>query len=181
MKKKALVLLANGLEEIEAITIIDILRRGNIEVTTSSLDKIRVRGSHDIIIEADTNLSAVSSEIFDAIILPGGMPGSENLKNDRQVIQILKNMNNQGKIIAAICAAPMALYEAGLLDNKKFTMHPAVSEKIPLKCSSEQVICDQNIITGQASGAAIIFAFKIVENLLDLQSVNEINQSVLLK
>lgn len=179
MNKKLIVPLVKGFEEIEAITIIDILRRAEIDVISVGLKSLRVRGSHNIVVEADTNLEEVRNVDFDGIVLPGGMPGASNLKNDVRVIRMVKTLFKEGKLIAAICAAPLVLYEAGILDGKRFTVHPSVSDQISLNPLSEQVVVDENVITGRASGAALKFSFKIVEKLLGKDKVSEVNKSVL--
>ncbi len=181
MIKKAIVPLADGLEEIEAITIIDILRRAKIEITTAGLTNNSILGSHNIKIESDTTIDKIDSDNFDIIVLPGGMPGTINLMNNQKVIQLIQDMNNSNKIIGAICAAPMVLYHAGILDNKKFTMHPGVIGKIPLSPLPDQIMEDGNIITGQASGAAVLFSLKLVEKICGSPVKQEVNKGVLYK
>ena len=122
--KKVLVLLAEGFEEIEAITIIDVLRRAELPVTVASLTSPRVNGAHDIIVLADCLLDEVKDQSFDAIILPGGMPGSRNLRDDARVIALLQQQQRQGQYIGAICAAPIALEAAGVLQGKRATSFP---------------------------------------------------------
>jgi 4-methyl-5(b-hydroxyethyl)-thiazole monophosphate biosynthesis len=179
VNKKLIVPLAEGFEEIEVITIIDILRRAEIDVISVGLKSLRVRGSHNILVEADTNLEEVKNTDFDGIVLPGGMLGVSNLKNDMRIIRMVKTLFKERKLITAICAAPLVLYEAGVLNGKKFTVHPSLSDQIPLYPLSEQVVVDENVVTGQACGAALKFSFKIVEKLLGRDKVSEVNKSVL--
>ena len=181
MSKKIVVFLADGLEEIEAITSIDILRRAELDVTTVTLKNKQVHGSHDVDIMAEDELDNLVTSDFDGIVLPGGMPGSTNLRDDERVIDIVKKMDNQNKLVAAICAAPMVLAKAGILEDNKFTIHPGVEDQIDLKSTGARTFVDDNIITGIASGAALEFAFKIVEKLLGKEKVDEINQGVIAK
>ena len=123
---KVLVLLANGFEEIEAVTVIDILRRAGIQVTTASIDnELKVTGSHEIAIEADTLLGAVYQNPFDMIVLPGGEPGTTHLQKDPLVKTVLQNHYQNNGHVAAICAAPRLYDEWGFLDKKKGTCHPS--------------------------------------------------------
>jgi 4-methyl-5(b-hydroxyethyl)-thiazole monophosphate biosynthesis len=179
--KKLIVPLAEGLEEIEAVSIIDILRRAEIEVTTAGLDSTRILGSHKITIEADELLEDLKPNNYDGIVLPGGMPGTLNLKNNPLIISVLQNFFDAGKLIGAICAAPMVLYEAGILEGKDFTMHPGVKDEIPLEAKNVQVVEDGNMVTGQASGAAVLFALTIVKKLQGQKKMDEVNQGVLYK
>ncbi len=178
---KILVPLADGLEEVEAITIIDILRRGGADVVTAGLTAKTIHGSHDILIQADELIENLTIETFEGIVLPGGMPGTLNLKKNKYVLRALQKLNEQGKLIAAICAAPMVLYEAGILYGTTFTMHPGVEDDIPLTPKNEQVVEYGNIITGQASGAATFFALRLVEKLFGKEKMEAVNQGVLFK
>jgi protein deglycase len=130
--KKVLVPLAQGCEELEAVTIIDILRRADIEVTTASLDDKPVRASRNTVLIADTTLDKAMAHEFDMIVLPGGLPGADHLRNDVRIIGLLQKMAKAGKYTAAICAAPMALAAAGLLTNKNATSYPGVLQKMKL-------------------------------------------------
>lgn len=178
---KILVPLAQGLEEIEAITIIDILRRSGADVTTAGLEALEITGSHQIEIKADKILANLNHEKFDGIVLPGGMPGTLNLKNDTRLKEMIQKMNNSGKLVAAICAAPMVLYEAGVLKYKRFTMHPAEKDKVKYIPEEEQVVEDGNIVTGQASGAAVFFALTLVKKLFGPEKMDAVNQGVLFR
>lgn len=179
--KKILVPLAQGLEEVEAITIVDILRRGGAQVVTAGLDSKTILGSHKITIYADELLETVKNNEFDGIILPGGMPGSLHLKNDERVISLIKKLHQKEKLVAAICAAPMVLYQAGVLENKSFTIHPATRNEVPLNSQPTQIIEDGNIVTGQASGAATIFSLTLVKKLFGQEKMNEVNKGVCYK
>lgn len=156
--------LAEGFEELEAVTIIDILRRADIETVTASLRSTAVTGSHGITVTADTVLTG--DEVFDGIVLPGGIPGSINLKKDPRIIRLLKSINDAGGITAAICAAPIVLAEAGLLQGRHYTCYPGYEDEIGKEgYTAAPVTEDGNIITGRGAACAIPFALKIVERV----------------
>jgi protein deglycase len=161
---KVLVPLAPGFEEIEAITIIDVLRRAEIDITTLFLEKNPVPGSHDISILGDADIDEINPEDYNFIILPGGMPGSINLNNDKRVINLIQNIYDREGYIAAICAAPLVFGEAGLLKEKNATCYPGFEERLlGAKYLNEPVVVHDNIITGKGAGCSLDFALKIVE------------------
>ncbi len=165
--KTALVLLATGFEETEAVTIIDVLRRGEVKVTSASLGDTLVQGAHDITVKADVRLGELDDTTFDAVILPGGMGGTENLMNSMAVIKILQRHASSAKIVGAICAAPWVLEKAELLDDRKATIYPGLEGKL---CSAaatvaDHVVSDGNIITSQGPGTAMKFAVALVGRL----------------
>ncbi len=163
---KVLVPLAEGFEEIEAVTIVDVLRRTDIDVITVYLDNNPVIGAHDIPVTADKGIHEINSDDIDSIILPGGMPGSENLKNSKTIIDIVKKIYSKEKLVAAICAAPIVLGHAGILHGKKATCYPGFEKEIKgAYCVDKPVVTDGNIITGSAAGSALPFALEIVKNL----------------
>jgi 4-methyl-5(b-hydroxyethyl)-thiazole monophosphate biosynthesis len=161
--KTALLLLADGFEEIEAVTIIDVLRRGNVAVTTASLAGKHVRGSHDISIESDTLFEHISIENFDALVLPGG-PAAKTLREDAHVQATVRAAVAAGKLVAAICAAPTALEAAGVLAGKRATSYPG-SPLPSAQLLDEGVVEDGNIVTSRGPGTAMAFALKLVERL----------------
>jgi 4-methyl-5(b-hydroxyethyl)-thiazole monophosphate biosynthesis len=159
----ALVLLADGFEEIEAVTIIDVLRRGEVAVTTASLGGKHVRGSHDIAIEADALLERVNVADYDALVLPGG-PASKTLREDARAQAAIKQAAAEGKLVAAVCAAPTALEAAGVLRGKRATVYPG--DALPsAHFVEERVVEDGNIITSRGPATAMAFALKVVERL----------------
>ena len=163
MSRKMAVLLAEGFEEIEAVIPIDVLRRLEFEVVTVSLGG-KVSGSHGIIFDPDCLIDALDAAALDAVILPGGLPGAENLKNSPQVINLVREMYNAGKIVAAICAAPIALAQAGIMKGKTCTGYPMALVKDALadaNYTAEKVEHDGNVITGKGPGAAFDFAVEI--------------------
>lgn len=175
-----LIPLAPGCEELEAVTVIDILRRAGIKVVTAGLAAGSVRCSRDTVLLPDVHLDDVVSQAFDMIVLPGGMPGSENLKNDARVTSILKRMAAQGLYVAAICAAPMALHAAGLLEGKTVTSFPGVLDRLPGKhhYSREAVVVDGHVITSRGPGTAMDFALTLVELLRGRETRQEVEASL---
>lgn len=163
---KVLVLLAQGCEEIEAVTIIDILRRAGVEVTSAGLDDLPVLGSHNVMLTADTTLDLAQHQDFDMIVLPGGLPGTTNLGNDKRLIALLQQMAQRQKYVAAICAAPSVLAAAGLLDGRKATCYPTCLDDFPkVNLQAAAVVEDGNIITSRGPGTAMDFALALVERL----------------
>jgi 4-methyl-5(b-hydroxyethyl)-thiazole monophosphate biosynthesis len=159
-----LVPLANGFEEIEAVTVIDVLRRAGMSVVTAGLPGSQVRGSRGIQVMADTRLEKVDPSKFDAIILVGGNPGYINLGRSNKVLDMVVKFNLDKKLIGAICAAPSILANAGILEDRAATIYPGMEREIP-RPKGKRVIQDDNIITSQGPGTAMEFALKIVETV----------------
>jgi len=180
--KKVLVPLAEGFEEIEAITIIDLLRRAGAEVTVASLEKRNVQGSHGLRVIADTVIDEILNDDFDLIVLPGGVPGAPNLMGDARIIKLLQDQAAANKASAAICAAPAVLQEAGLTDQKTITSHPAWADRMTTAIhTAARVETADLLITGQAAGSAMEFSFKLIESLFGAEKVAEVNAGVLAK
>ncbi len=147
---KVCVLLAPGFEEIEAITIIDVLRRASIDVVALGVSGGQVRGSHGIGVAADRALAEAESEPWDMVILPGGMPGSTNLRDDPRVQALISRQAKEGKRIAAICAAPIALGKAGVLKGKKATSYPGFEDQLAgASFQTDRVVRDGTILTSR--------------------------------
>ena len=164
--KTALVLLATGFEEIEAVTIIDILRRAEINVTVAGLENDLVTGSHQIPIKPDVYYKDINANDFDLLVLPGGQPGSTNLKQDPLVLKWLQQRHMKHKLSAAICAAPTVFQEAGILNNINITSYPSEQDKFSVaNYKKDSVVQDGTIITSRAVGTAISFSLKLVEEL----------------
>lgn len=162
---RVLVPLARGFEELEAITIIDLLRRAGIEVVVAGLEDGPVRGSHDITVTPDTTLAAALGETFDMVALPGGLPGSDHLAADPRLRKLLQEMAASGRFTAAICAAPRALAAAGLLDGRRATSYPgALAEDVMAGLSYEEaaVVTDGKVITSRGPGTAMDFALALI-------------------
>jgi 4-methyl-5(b-hydroxyethyl)-thiazole monophosphate biosynthesis len=165
---KVLVPLATGFEEIEAVGIIDVLRRAEIEVVTASIsDKREVNGANGIMILADDFISNAKSDDFDMIVLPGGIPGALHLKEDENVQRLLKEFDDKGKSVGAICAAPIALRSSGVLKSK-YTCYPSYENEIGVdgyQGAQSKVVIDENVMTSRGPGTAICFALEIVKKL----------------
>lgn len=159
----ALLLLAEGFEEIEAVTIIDVLRRGGVAVTTASLGGKHVKGSHDIVLEADTLLAEASVDDFDALVLPGG-PAAKTLREDARAQAAIVRASRAGKWLAAVCAAPTALEAAGVLRGKRATAYPG-SQLPSAHYVEEAVVEDGKLVTSRGPGTSMAFALKLVERL----------------
>lgn len=166
--KKIAVLVASGFEEIETIGIVDILRRGELHCDLVGLENV-VTGAHGISIQCDKVIDDKISQEYDMIVLPGGRPGADNLRDNDLIIKAIKDMNDENKWIAAICAAPIALERAGVLEDKNFTAYPGYDEIIKSGNYKEDiVVVDGKIITSR--GPATVFEFSY--SLLDLLGVD---------
>jgi protein deglycase len=164
--KRVLVPLAEGFEELEAVTIIDVLRRAGIEVVIASLDASPVTGSHGIRISADTPLAALMEQDFDMIALPGGMPGADRLKKDARITEIVRRLHERGRPVAAICAAPMVLNAAGVLDGRRATSYPGfLKDAKRATIVGDAVVVDRGVITSRGPGTALDFALALVTEL----------------
>jgi protein deglycase len=165
--KTALVLFAEGSEELEAVTIINILRRGGVTVSLAGLTSGALRGSRGITLQPDTTLEAALNQEFDMIVLPGGQPGTNNLKADARVLQLVKKMHAQEKYVTAICAAPSVLATAGLLDGKRATSFPTALNNFPnVDLQVAAVVEDGKLITSRGPGTAMDFALTLLERLV---------------
>ena len=181
MSEKALIILADGFEEVEAITSIDILRRAQVDVIIAALSAKPVTGAHGIKINADILLDQFNQDI-DALVLPGGSPGSENLNKSKKVHEIISRAFKANKVVAAICAAPALVLEpAGILKNKRATCYPGMEKLFSrnVKFVEEAVVRDGNLITGRGIGAALRFALCIVEALIDKPTAEALAEKVL--
>jgi len=167
MKKDVLVPIADGVEEIEAVCIIDTLRRAEANVVVASVGNLSVTASRDTRITADTTLAQCTGQTFDLIALPGGMPGATHLAQCPELIQMLKDQKQSGRLFAAICAAPAVVLQPNtLLEGIRATCYPSLQDQIdPGYVSREPVVVDQNCITGQGPGFALAFALELVEQL----------------
>jgi 4-methyl-5(b-hydroxyethyl)-thiazole monophosphate biosynthesis len=173
---KIAVQLAEGFEEIEAISIIDVLRRAGIDVTVISISRqVEVTGAHAIKIIADQIFEKTNFKDFDMIVLPGGMPVALNLQNHKGLQKQILDFHKRGKLLGAICAAPMVFGNLGILKNETATCYPGFEDQLKeAKVSEDSVIHSGNIITGKGAGVAIEFALKIVELLKGEELANEL-------
>lgn len=178
----ALLPLAEGFEEIEAITLIDVLRRGGVDVTTAALTQRLVKGAHGIAVEADTLLESVLQRDFDLIVLPGGLPGAHHLRDDARVQQLLQRAAQQGRYTAAICAAPLALASAGLLNGKRATGYPGSIDKLNIPgmtLQSDKVVQDGKVITSRGPATAMVFALHLLALLCGDAPAHQVGQGLL--
>lgn len=164
--KKVAVLLANGFEEIEALTVVDVIRRAGEICHMVSIEEEIVVGTHNIEVKAD---KIISDDIksYDMIVLPGGMPGSTNLRDNLKVIELIKYFNEKNKYIGAICAAPIILEKANIIDGKNITSYPGVQDDLK-SCnyvSEHRVVVDGNIITSRGPATALEFSYRLLDKL----------------
>ncbi len=177
-----LVPLAEGFEEIEAVTIIDVLRRAGIEVTTAYLFNREVNGANGITVLANVSIDDVVAEEYDMMVLPGGMPGAEHLRDDARVQALLQAFDRGGKRIGAICAAPIALDKAGVLeDSDDYTCYPSYDAQISHGRFTDRykVVKSGNVLTSRGPGTAICFALAIVRELAGEESYNALKAGLL--
>lgn len=174
------IFMADGCEEIEGLTVVDVVRRAKMEIVTISVTgKKEVTGSHNVTFFADALASEVNYDELDGIVLPGGMPGILNLGADETVNRVIKEFAAAGKLVCAICAAPSVLGAAGILEGKHATCHPGFEEKlIGATTSEDEVVVDGNIITSRGMGTAIAFALSIVRYFKDDAAVEEIKKGL---
>lgn len=179
MKKSVLIILADGFEEIEALTPIDLLRRAGIDVTVAGLNSTEITGAHSITVKTDVELSKVQDQPFDAVVLPGGMPGTNNLNASDIVHKIVRNSYRENKLVSAICAAPLVLSDSGILKDKSFTCYPGFENKITNgNFNDSNIIKDNNIITGKGVGKAIDFSLSIISELINEEKAKEIKEQI---
>jgi len=177
---KVLVPLADGCEEIEAVTIIDLLRRAGIEVVVAGLKPGIVTASRGVQMLPDVTLDVALQNDYDMVVLPGGMPGAANLKNDIRIIELLKKMAAAGQYTAAICAAPMVLAEAGLLEGRQATSYPGFLDALPgVTLSSAAVVQDGKVLTSRGPGTAMDFALALVEVLGGTEKRQQVEAALL--
>lgn len=180
---KIIVFLADGFEEVEALTVVDYLRRVGIEVDMVSISgEKNVKGAHAIEVVVDKLIEDLNIEEYEGAVIPGGLPGATNLQKNRHVIKIVKSLHDKEKLLAAICAGPIVLAEAGLIEDKNFTCYPGFHKEIGLGHYMDQdTVRDKNIITGKGPALAIDFALEIVEYLIGPDEKEELKKDILYK
>ena len=177
-KPKALLVIFTGVEEVEAVTPIDLLRRAGIEVTVASLGVEKaIVGRNNIVLTADTDLATVMARPFDVLVLPGG-PGVRLLRGEPTVIEMVEHQAASGRLVAAICAAPTVLKDAGVLLGRSFTAHPSVEDELPELRKSKAVVRDGNVITSRGAGTAIPFALEIIRALVSDAKATEVAAAI---
>ena len=177
---KVLVPLADGFEEIEAVTVVDVLRRGGVEVVTASLhDRLEVRGAHGMKIAADRQFDEAQRDSYDAIVLPGGGGCAEAFKQFKPLHERLLRQHDERRLICAICAAPTVLEVAGVLDAEtEVTCYPSCRDELNRPWVPAPVVHDGTIITGQAPGTAMLFALVVLQTLADEQVARKVAQGM---
>lgn len=173
---KVLVPLAEGCEELEAVTVIDLLRRANITVVTAGLETGPVTASRGVVLMADKTLDEALQDDYEMVVLPGGGPGSDRLDADERIRQLLIRMANSEKFTAAICAAPKVLKSAGLLDGKQATCYPGViqADDLPGLDTGQRVVQDGKVVTSRGPGTAMDFALQLIEILTDRNTRDQV-------
>lgn len=172
-----LIPLAQGCEELEAVTVIDLMRRAGIDVVTAGLDDKPVKASRGTVLIPDTTLDTALKKEYDMIVLPGGLPGADHLNNDSRIQAVLKQMASKDKYTAAICAAPKVLANAGLLSGKQATSFPGVLEALNLSdvsLSQQPVVTDGKVVTSRGPGTSMDFALDLIEKLVGKQKRGEV-------
>ena len=181
MSKKVLVPIADGTEEIEAVCIIDTLRRAGADVTVASVGTLQVTASRGVKLVADVMIANCAGVTYDCIVLPGGMPGAEHLRDSAELIAKLKEQKASDRLYAAICAAPaVVLHHHGLLKNVRATCYPSMQSQLdPNHISNERVVVHGQCVTAQGPAVAIEFALKLVEMLFGLAKAKEVGKAML--
>ena len=173
-----LAILAEGFEEIEAITPIDLLRRAGVEVTVAALGhSIHVTGRNGITMHADTTLVQLPADAADCLFLPGG-PGVKHLRASKLVIELVQRYQSDGRIVAAICAAPTVLLDAGILPGRRHTAHASVQAELPDLIPHERIVWDEHILTSRGAGTALDFGLALVERLCGQETSRKIAESI---
>jgi DJ-1 family protein len=177
---RVVVPLADGFEEIEFSTIVDILRRAGADVITAGLKEGAIEGRSGVKMIPDLSIDKINPDDFDVVVLPGGSPGFVNLGNDERVLNLVKKMYDRGKYVTAICGAPSVLSKAGVLKKRKATIHPTCKEMLgDAQYVDERVVIDGKIITSQGPGTAMEFSMNLVEVLFGREKMEEVNGEVL--
>jgi 4-methyl-5(b-hydroxyethyl)-thiazole monophosphate biosynthesis len=177
MVKKILVPLAEGFEMIEALSIVDVFRRAGAHVDLAAIgDSLEVMSSHNVQVRGDKKIVDCVNETYDLIVLPGGIPGAENLKNSTVLVELLKKQNNEDKLLGAICASPAVVLEHhGMLEGKKATCHPLFIDQLSSQENAgDKVVFDKNCITGKGAGASIEFGLELLGVLMGEEKKKEV-------
>lgn len=177
---KLAVFLAKGFEEIEALTVVDYLRRLDVDVHMISIsDKELVKGAHDIWVTADMMISQIDINNYDGVVIPGGLPGATNLRDNKTVISKVKKMYDKGGLVASICAGPIVLEEAGIIKGKNITAYPGFEDELSGEYKDQNVVVDGNIITSQGPAIAVEFALTIAAYLLGEEKRKSLEEDIL--
>lgn len=182
--KKVMMFFAEGFEEVEALSVVDVLRRGGVEVEMISIDEREVvTGAHGIGVVMNRNIEEITlkdMENIDGFLLPGGMPGTMNLKNSEKVREILCQGNKKGKLLGAICAAPIVFGACDILKGKKATCYPGFEEELTgAEATTDSVVVDGNVVTSRGVGTALDFGLTLLGLLTDEENSKKIKESIL--
>lgn len=180
--KRVVMTFADGFEMVEALTVVDILRRGGVEILMCSItDDLLLTSAHQVKIQMDGFLKDIDINTVDGIILPGGMPGTTNLANSTLVCDWVKQLNAEKKLVAAICAAPTVLGKCGILADKKATCYPTHEKDLNARevINSQMVVVDENVVTSRGMATAMEFGFKLLSILTDDETSQKIRESVI--
>lgn len=175
------VILADGFEEVEAMAIIDVLRRAELDAVIAGLHDGPVASARKVKVIPDTVIDTVKADDFDMIVLPGGQPGSDNLNADPRVKALIKDFSRKGRLIGAICAAPIVLASAGALQGKRATSYPSYKDRLGGAVYEEKsVVVDGNVLTSRGAGTALSFGLAIVEKLVSKEKAQKIKEAMLI-
>ncbi len=175
------IILADGFEEVEATAIIDVLRRAGIDTVVAGLHNGHITSTRKLKIIPDTAIDTVKADDFDMIVLPGGQPGADNLNADPRVKELITSFSRKGKLVGAICAAPIVLASAGVLQGKRATSYPSYKDKLAGALYEEKpVVTDGTVLTSRGAGTALAFALAIVDRLISKEKSQKIKEAMLI-
>lgn len=177
-----LVFLADGFEEVEALTVVDMARRAELKVDLVSInDRLEVRGAHDVVVKADKVFDEINIDDYKALYIPGGQPGATNLMNNKRVVECVNLFNDDEKKVIAICAGPQVLDRAKVLKNGKFTCYPGVEERLEVKDPQDKAfVVEGNITTAMGPALAVLLAVEVVKQLASEEKAEEVSKGFLL-
>ena len=174
----ALFIITEGFEELEAVAPLDILRRAEVDCTLAATEPtLLVTGRNQIRVQADVSLDTALRKSYDLVVIPGG-PGVASLRKDDRVISLVRNQFHEGRLVAAICAGPLVLLDAGVLEGKRSTAHGSVLEQIPGATDEEPVVEDMQVITSRGAGTAVLFGLILAKRLVGVDKANAIASSI---
>ncbi|MEW6118310.1 MAG: DJ-1 family glyoxalase III [Nitrospirota bacterium] len=179
---KVVIVLADGFEEVEAVSIVDVLRRAEIQTVIAGLHDGPIESARKVKVVPDTTVDTIRADDFDMIILPGGQPGSDNLNADERVKGLIKEFCSKGKLTGAICAAPYVLASAGVLSGKRATAYPSYKDRLGTATYEDRIVVeDGNILTSKGPGTALCFGLAIVQRLVSKEKAHAIKEAMLLQ
>jgi protein deglycase len=180
--QRVAIILADGFEEVEAVSIIDVLRRAGVDTVVAGLNAGPVVSARKVRIIPDAVIDTVKSDDFDMVVLPGGQPGSDNLNADPRVKELIKSFSEKGKLMGAICAAPYVLANAGVLEGRRVTSYPTYKDRLSNAIYEERdVVADGNVLTSRGAGTALAFGLAIVERLVSREAAQKVREAMLIK